>query len=207
MARRPVLVRDAVPADADDLVALWSPTDRPADRAADRSGGRPPAEYAAASVARIAAEPDQRLLVARLGEDVAGAVHLVRGPLSPVQEDVAVYVMHLQVHESLRRHGVGHALMSAVVAWAEEKDSTHVIAGASVVSRDANRFMARLGLGQIATVRGATVAALRAKLPVEAPAAARVGGRHPLGHRSVSQVLVQRRSMRRSQVRPGGAAD
>ena len=34
-----------------------------------------------------------------------------------------------------------------------------------LASRDANRFMARLGLGQVAVMRGATVPALRAKLP------------------------------------------
>jgi hypothetical protein len=47
-------------------------------------------------------------------------------------------------------------------------------------------------------VRGATVAAMRAKLPLEPPAVARVGTRN---HRTVGQVLVQRRSLRRSQGR------
>jgi hypothetical protein len=59
--------------------------------------------------------------------------------------------------------------------------------------------MARLGLGQMAVVRGASTAALRAKLPVETPAAARVGSRT---HRSVGHVLAQRRSLRRAQRRP-----
>jgi hypothetical protein len=76
-----------------------------------------------------------------------------------------------------------------------------VIAAAAVASRDANRFMARLGLGQIAVVRGAPVAALRAKLPVDPPAAARVGSR---SSRTAGQVLVQRRSMRRAQRRTAG---
>ena len=129
---------------------------------------------------------------------VVGAVHLVRATLSPVHCESAVHVTHLHVLESHRRHGVGRTLMEAVVSWAEEKDTVHVIAAASSGSRDANRFMARLGLGQIAVLRGATVAALRAKLPVEPPAAARVGQR---SHRSVGQVLAQRRSMRRAQAR------
>jgi hypothetical protein len=58
--------------------------------------------------------------------------------------------------------------------------------------------MARLGLGQVAVLRGATVAGLRAKLPVEPPAAARVGAR---SSRTVGQVIVQRRSLRRAQAR------
>jgi hypothetical protein len=86
--------------------------------------------------------------------------------------------------------------MEAAVAWAEEKETAHVLVAAAVGSRDANRFMARLGLGPIAVVRGATVTSLRAKMPVEPPAAARVGRR---SSRTVGQVLAQRRSLRRSQ--------
>jgi hypothetical protein len=54
-------------------------------------------------------------------------------------------------------------------------------------------------------IRGATVAALRAKLPVEPPAAARIGVRDTY---SVGHVLAKRRSQRRSQrrARAGGAA-
>jgi GNAT superfamily N-acetyltransferase len=185
VSRSPVQIRDAVPADADALVVVWSDLPSATDEAT-------------ASVARIAADPDQRLLVALVDDEVAGAVHLTRAPLSPVHSDTAVYVLHLQVVDALRRHGVGHALMGATLTWAEEKGISHVVAAASVGSRDANRFMARLGLSQIAVVRGATVATLRGKLPVEPPAAARVGSRN---HRNVGQVLVQRRSMRRAQTR------
>jgi hypothetical protein len=44
-------------------------------------------------------------------------------------------------------------------------------------------------------VRGATVSALRSKLPVEPPPAALVSTRH---QRNVGQVLARRRSMRRA---------
>ena len=44
----------------------------------------------------------------------------------------------------------------------------------------------------------ATVPSLRSRLPVETPVAARVGSR---SHRSVGQVLAQRRSLRRAQAR------
>ena len=108
-------------------------------------------------MARIAADPDERLLVARFEDQVVGAVHLKRAPLSPVHSDMAIYVMHLQVIDAFRRHGVGRALIEASVCWAEEKGTEHVLAAAAVASRDANRFMARLGSQQIAVVRGATV--------------------------------------------------
>jgi GNAT superfamily N-acetyltransferase len=196
MVRCSVTICDAAPDDATALVEVWAAS-------ADRAGNVPNAathagHEAAAAIARIAADPDQRLLVARVDGQVAGAVHLLRAPVSPVHSDTAVYVMHMQVIEAFRRHGVGRALMEATVCWAEEKDTEHVIAAASVASRDSNRFMARLGLGQVAVVRAATVPALRAKLPVEPPAAARVGGRN---HRSVGAVIAQRRSLRRSQGR------
>jgi GNAT superfamily N-acetyltransferase len=191
-----VNVVDAAPEDAAALVELWG---GPTARTPDGDATPHATQEAAAAVAGIAADPDQRLLVARLDDVVAGAVHLTRAPLSPVHSESAVYVLHLQVLEGCRRHGVGRALMEATVTWAEEKNTSHVVAAASANSRDANRFMARLGLGQMAVVRGAATAALRAKLPVEPPAAARVDSRN---HRSVGHVLAQRRSLRRAQRRP-----
>jgi GNAT superfamily N-acetyltransferase len=158
---------------------------------------------AATAVARIAADPDQRLLVAVLNRRVVGAAHLMRAPVSPLHTELAVYVSNLFVLPAFRRRGAGRALVEAALCWAEEKDTAHVLAAASAFSRDANRFMARLGLSQIAVVRGATVAALRARLPVEPPAAARIGVRDTY---SVGHVLAKRRSQRRSQRRARAAA-
>lgn len=192
MIRIPVQIRDAGPEDVACLVQVWS------GPALETEPDPSQAHEAASSLARIAADPDQRLLVAFVEGRVAGAVHLARAALSPIHADTAIYVMHLQVVDDLRRRGVGRALMEATLSWAEEKDTSHVVAAAHATSRDANRFMARLGLTQLAVVRGASVAAMRAKLPVEPPAAARVGTR---SHRSVGQVLVRRRSMRRIRTR------
>ena len=176
MFRTPVTVSDAAPSDAEALVVVWG---GPADRGPSGQPMPHAVQEASAAIARSAADPDQRLLVARLDDQVAGAVHLSRAPLSPMHGDTAIFVMHLQVIDSMRRRGVGRALMEFTVNWAEEKDTTHVIAAASSVSRDANRFMARLGLGQIAVLRGATVPALRSKLPVDPPAVAPGGQRQP----------------------------
>jgi GNAT superfamily N-acetyltransferase len=192
--RSPLLIRDASPDDAAALLEVWG-----SGRSTGHESAPPALHDASASAARIAADPDQRLVVAFLDGQVTGAVHLARAPLTPIHADMAVYVRHLQVIDSFRRHGIGRALIEAAVSWAEEKDTAHVLAAAAVTSRDANRFMARLGFAQVAVLRGATVTALRAKLPVEPPAAARVGTR---SHRSVGQVLVQRRSLRRAQARP-----
>lgn len=194
MYRSAVTVRDA---DLEDVEALRFVLAGSAGPIVDERPGE-----ADSAVARISADPDQRLLVALLDGRVAGAVHLVRAPLGPLQAANAVHVVHLHVLDECRRHGVGTALMEAAVSWAEEKDISHVVAAASVGSRDANRFMARLGLSQLAVVRAAPVAALRAKLPVEAPAVCldnRITNRQST--RTVGQVLARRRSLRRAQAK------
>ncbi len=185
-------VRDATLEDVAALLEIWSTLSRAGDRAPT------PQAEAAAAVARCAADSDQRLVVAVLEGQVVGAAQFFRAPISPIASEMGVHVAHLQVRDGARRHGVGRALMESAVCWAEEKDTEHVLAAASGASRDANRFMARLGLAQVAVVRAATVAALRQRMPVEPPAAARMGSR---SHRSVGQVLAQRRSQRRSQER------
>jgi N-acetylglutamate synthase-like GNAT family acetyltransferase len=191
VARCPVQVRDAEPHDVDALHRLLATvSSRPADESWQVEG--------AAALARLGLDPDQRLLVAVADEQVVGVVHLVRAPVSPLQTETAIHVLQISVLDEHRRHGIGHALMEATVSWAEEKDSTHVVAAASAGSRDTNRFMARLGLGQVAVMRIASVSTLRAKLPVEPPAAARVGTR---SSRSVGQVLAHRRSLRRAQTK------
>ena len=187
-------VRDATPDDAEELLAIWADFSRRSHALAEQPGIE-----TATAVARIVADPDERLIVGAVDGEVVGAAHLRRAPLSPIYTDTAIHVTHLHVLDGWRRRGVGHALMEAAVSWAEEKDTTHVIAAATATSRDANRFMARLGLGQIAVVRGATVAAMRSKMPVEAAACAQVT---PRSSRTVSQVLAKRRSLRRSQARP-----
>lgn len=197
MPRNPLQLRDATSADASALIEVWADLARPGPT--DRT---PVASREAATekaLERIAADPDERLVVAVLDDTVVGAVHLRVAPLSPIHEETAIHVTHLHVIDRCRRHGIGRALVSSAVAWAEDRDITHVLAAISATSRDANRFMARLGLGQLAVVRGSTVAALRAKLPVEA-VAVRAGHR---AQRNVAQVVAERRSQRRARARFG----
>jgi GNAT superfamily N-acetyltransferase len=192
VSRNPVHVRDAVPEDATALLRIWGDFRR---AGAERVSDGQAEQDAANAVARIAADPDERLLVGLVDDQVAGAVHLMRARISPIHNDTAIHITHLHVLSAFRRHGLGKALLEAAVSWAEEKDTSHLLAAASVNSRDANRFMARLGLTQLAVVRGASIPALRAKLPVEPPAGAMVTSRN---HRNVGQVLAQRRLQRRA---------
>jgi GNAT superfamily N-acetyltransferase len=193
MYRSPVLVRDAVLDDAEALRDVWSVLgDRAPATSAESNAS------ATAALLDVAADPERRVVVAVLGDRIVGAMQLHRAELSPVHPDSAVRVSHLQVVDEARRRGVGHALLEAAVSWAEEKGTDYVVAAASANSRDANRFMARLGLGQVAVVRAAPVSALRAKLPADLPAAAR---NRIVSSYAVGRVLAQRRSLRRSQAR------
>lgn len=159
MARNPVQVRDARPEDATVLVAMWCDHAETGSRAVV-----PTPESAARAVGLMTLEPDQRLLVAVVGEQIVGVAHLVRAPLSPIHEDTAVRVSYLFVLDGFRRRGVGRTLLAAATAWADEEQSQHLLVNVSAAARDANRFLARLGLPSVATVRSAPVAALQARL-------------------------------------------
>jgi GNAT superfamily N-acetyltransferase len=183
MKRQPLVIRDAVPEDVADLVELWALAGHGANHQPSL------ADEPSRALAHLSADPEERLLVGVADDHVVAALHLRRGPISPIHLEQVVHSSFLLVLPAYRRHGYAHALLEAAVEWAAEKDISHVTAITSSNSRDTNRFLARLGLGTLATVRIAPTATLRKKLgPV--PTA---------GSRHVGQVLAQRRKMRRHQ--------
>ena len=195
MSRSPLGVRDADPDDASALLLIWGDLLR---RTSDRPQ-RTPLSEVRASLARIVADPGQRLVVAVLDEQIVGAAFLTRVPLNPLHAEDAVQISHLHVSESARRHGVGKALIETAVAWAEEKGFTTVIAAATAQDREANRFLARLGFASIAVIRAASVSSLRGgALPLEPPACARTDSRTS---RAVSLIIAQRRHQRSVKVK------
>lgn len=164
VSRTPVSIRMACPDDAAELVAVSARSGGELGRAptAEPTGDARLSE-ASGSIARIAADPEQQLLVAEIDRRVVGAVHLRRGPISPLQQAEIVQVSHLYVLPEVRRRGIASLLLSTATSWAEEKDSSHLIAVSPAQSRDAQRFLARLGFGQVAVVRAAEVPGLRAR--------------------------------------------
>ena len=179
MPRLPLLVRDATPDDAADLVALWSVSGH-------TGGADPDIGGAAGAIARIAADSDQRVLIGEYDGSVVAALHLRRAPIGPLSNEDAVHTSYLSVHPDHRRHGYAHQLLEAAVAWAEEKDTTRITAVTTSGSRETNRFLARLGLGTVFTVRVTSTAALRMRLAPRTP-----------GTRSIGHVLAERRLVRR----------
>lgn len=186
MSRRPLEVRDARPEDAEALLRLWAEA---GTRGVESPTPRP-VEEAEASLAQIAADPDERIVVGFYEGGLVAAIVMKRGSLSPLHAEDAVHTSYLLVAPEFRKHGFARAMLDVAVSWAEEKDVASVTAITSSSSRDTNRFLARLGLATVASVRVASTAVLRRKLTPESlrPHDAR---------RNLGRVLAQRRSIQR----------
>jgi hypothetical protein len=120
------------------------------------------------------------------------------GVASPLDEGRVVHLSHVQVAPGFGRLGVGSALIEATLTWAEKRGIQSVVTSVPSSHREANRFLARLGMAPVASLRGGSVAALRARLPHDPSVVARQSSR--MG-RSVGQVVAARRSQRRARSR------
>jgi GNAT superfamily N-acetyltransferase len=192
VTRTLVTLREAVVADALFLVDVWQDSLRRADRQEQVADLEVVIKNAAAS-------PDERLIIAEYDGEPVGAVYLRATVMSPLDLEPVVQTLSPHVIDSARRKGVGRALMEEAVAFADELGVGHVLTAASL-SRDSNRFLARLGFGAHATIRVAPTALLRGRLASRVPA----GQRPAVSRGHVGRVLAARRSMRRSQ-RPASA--
>jgi GNAT superfamily N-acetyltransferase len=194
MSRHALDVRDARPEDATALLQLWSEA---GGRGPEAPTPRPVGE-AESALAQAAADPDERVVVGFFEGELVAAVHLRRAAMSPLHTDMAVHTSYLLVNPEHRKHGFAKVLLDAAVTWAEDKDVSHITAITSSTSRDTNRFLARLGLATVASVRVANTAMLRRKLTPEPlrPTDAR---------RSVGRILAQRRSVQRRAFDPDAA--
>lgn len=181
MPRQQLVVREASPEDAPDLVRLWAEAGHGVEQHPDLVDDAPSA------LAHVAADPDERLVVGEYAGRLVAALHMRRAPISPLHTEQVVHTSFLLVLPEHRRHGYARAMLEAALAWAEEKDISHVTAITTSRSRDHNRFLARLGLGTMATIRVAPTATLRKKLAPPRSA----------GSRQIGTVLAQRRTMRR----------
>ena len=180
MSRTSLVPRIARREDAPLLAELWSDVLRRADRAEQVADLELVIKAAAAS-------PEQRIVVVEYGGELAGAVFLRLTTMSPLNLESCVQAIQPRVFDHLRRHGVGRALMDAAASFAEENGVLNVATAVPSTARDANRFMARLGLAPVATLRAAPTSLLRSR--VNPPVAG--------GGRSVPRVLAARRTQRR----------
>lgn len=184
MTRSLVTLRSAEADDAPLLAELWTEILRRADHHDQLA-------EITLIIKGVDATAEERIVVADYDGRLAGAVYLRVTTISPLNLDPVVQVLSPHVFPHCRRHGVGRALMDSAVTFAEEIGVGHVMTAAASSSRDANRFMARLGLGPNATMRLAPTHLVRAKLTAQRPELATSG-------RQLTRVLAARRSMRRA---------
>lgn len=167
------------------MLELWSEA---GGRGIDQPTPRP-VEEATAALAQVAADPDERVVVGLHEGALVAAIHLRRSAMSPLHTDMAVHTSYLIVRPENRKHGFARALLDAAVSWAEDKDVAHITAITASNSRDTNRFLARLGLATVASVRAANTQIMRRKLTPESL--------RPHAPRNLGVMLAQRRSIQR----------
>lgn len=185
MSRYSVTTRMATRDDAPALAELWSDAIRKADRTEQVADLE-------LVVKSTLVSPEQRVVVVDYDGQLAGAVLLRITTLSPLNLEPCVQSIQPRVFDQFRRRGVGRALMEAAATYAEENGILHVVTAVPHASRDANRFMARLGLAPVVMYRIAPTAVLRGRLsPQRAGLAAET---------SRSRVLAARRSALRRRV-------
>lgn len=181
MSRGGLDIRDARPDDVGALLRLWEQWGLGMGQ-----GPLPEAGEAASALGSIAADPDERLLVGEAAGEVVCCLHLRRAPMTPLHSEMVLHTSYLLVAPVHRKRGYARALLEAAVGWAEEKNVESITAITSSARED-NRFLARLGLMDVATIRASSTSALRHRLT---PPRLRAT---PMRMR----VLAQRRSMRR----------
>jgi GNAT superfamily N-acetyltransferase len=159
-------VRDARREDAAALVELWRELATTAGHPS-RLPATPSATAVEVAVSKHLADPFGRLLVAELDGHVLGMAYLRRTAVSPLHDDLTITVEYLHVSDAARRHGLGKALIAEAVAWAEHESCAHLAVVAPAIAREANRFLARLGLGQAGTLRFGTTHTVRRRLAAQ----------------------------------------
>jgi GNAT superfamily N-acetyltransferase len=159
-------VRDATPDDADILVTLWRDMAVGTGHQA-RLLAAPSAEAARTAITRHEDNPFDRMVVGEIDGQVGGMAYLRQAPISPLHDEVTVTVEYLHVSDHARRHGLGKALIAEAAAWAEHENCPHLAVVAPAVAREANRFLARLGLGQAGVLRFASTHTVRRRLAAE----------------------------------------
>jgi len=171
VSRINVRVRPADLADISGLVALAQSV----DLASGLFSGRPllntAAEHLADRFAEIIREGTRSLLVAV--DERGGMVGLLvaqRDEIGAIDLTPVLHVSHLMVTPRQRRRGVGRMLLTAAVHLADERGMDHVLATAGSGSREANRYLARLGFAPLVVHRIAATSVLRRALGMaEAP--------------------------------------
>jgi len=194
VSRPAVLVRGARPDDLPALLLMW---DELREMGSRLERVIPPSDAAGVleRLESVSRDPDSCAVVAVVDDEVAGMAVLTATAYAPLFEQRAVHAHYLHVRDGFRRRGVGKALLTAAVSFADDVGAEHVITSVLPQMRETQRFYARLGFGPVVVRRSVSVSALRRRL-TGAPAPS--SGKH---------LVAQRRSLRRLRATMARAAD
>jgi GNAT superfamily N-acetyltransferase len=127
-----VSVRDAISRDAESLARLCTQLGYPAEP------GMMPAR-----LARLAADPHARCLVALVGNDVA-ALATVHLRYTMNHEAPIAQLTLLVVDERHRTHGIGRTLVAASEEWARSQGAKRFVVTTALQRADAHAFYEKL---------------------------------------------------------------
>jgi GNAT superfamily N-acetyltransferase len=171
VSRINVRVRPADLADVPGLVALTQSVDITSGTFSGRPLLDQTAEHLASRLTDIIREGTRTLLVAV--DDMGRMVGLLvarQDEMGAIDLTPVLHVTHLLVLPKQRRRGVGRLLLIAAVHLADERGMDHIMATADAGSREANRYLARLGFAPLVLRRIAATGVLRRTLGMaEAP--------------------------------------
>lgn len=147
--------------------------------------------------------PGGTVLTGQVDGEVRGLVlaRIVGGGL--FSDVVAFNLEAIYVRSSARRRGLGHAMLTAAVALAEEAGATEVLASPLPGARGMHRFLARVGFAPAASHRVVTTSALQRRLHADTPCPVSTAtGQLP--RRRIEDLIARRRQARDAEA--GGQA-
>lgn len=123
-----------------------------------------------ALIARIELSLSQngfRLVVAWDGKEAVGLASISLSDIGTWSEAPAIQVSGLHVLSTSRHRGVAKGILNAALASAESWGCNAIVASVPPLSREANRFFARLGFAPVSTFRVADAGSLRRKISAQ----------------------------------------
>ncbi len=131
---------------------------------------------------------DRCMVVALVESEIVGAICYEFITLTPINLTKTLLISALQVAPEYRRKSVATTLLSVAANAGEEAHCEVILTVTPASAREPNRFLAKLGFGQVSTVRGAQASMLRSKLSGKAT-----------NSKDTGKLIAVRRTMRRRQ--------
>ena len=188
-----VLVRPARPDDMNALVELCLDARREA--AVGSAICTDDADRLRGQLASLVALPGGQVLVGTLDDSLDGLLLARVVEPGPFTDQTTMSIEAVYVRRSARRRGLGHALLAAAAATAEEAGAAELYAAPLPGARGMQRFLARLGFAPAAAHRGVGTSALQRRLAHEHAAASAAASRRG-APRGLEDLIARRRQAR-----------